>query len=285
MKFRLDKYYSDLVISDGTLCIAYLATTRLGALRSTYAGAEVFWPDGSRDMIRASGNPRTWSIPDWSTCHEIRFPCDRGEFRLSYANGLPGWHSADQPARELDWLVIKPKAAGELSWPGSNVSMEGVGYVDRVRLRRPLSRIGFRRLEWGRVHAGEAALVFCSLALRDKEPWQRAAWWPPDQSEPLIFNRFETARDTGGMSVRTVPESADATMRITAERLLHRGPVIGVAPAPRVRDRALTRLLAGRLEDDRWIGRARSISGPASETGWAVHEVVSSPDSPKVSRV
>ncbi len=279
MKFCLDKWYADLVTADGTVCVVYLSTIRCGILRHTYAGAEIFWPDRSRDMIRASGPVGHWLKPDSALGNEIRFPCTGGEFVLQYGPGLDAWKPTSSPALGLDWWVEKPRASGELWWPGLSQKLEGVGYVDHLRLERRLRGIGLERLDWGRAHLGRASLVYCSVSFRTGAPWRRIAWWSDGDPEPLVFDDFTITADNESLILRTIPGFPEAATLLTPSRLLHAGPIIEAAPRPGPRERLVTLLISGRLSDNRWISRARAIDGGEAQTGWAVHEVVGLPGS------
>ncbi len=277
MTFCLDKWYADLVTADGTVCVVYLSTIRFGVFRHTYVGAEIFSPDGSRDTVRPSGPVRDWLESDSALGNEIRFPCDGGEFLLRYGPGLDAWKPTSSPAPGLDWWVEKPRASGELWWPGLPEKLTGVGYVDHVRLQRRLPGIGLERLDWGRVHLGGASLVYCGVSFRTGAPWRRVAWWSDDDREPRIFDEFTITPDDESLIFRTSPELTEATTILTPSRPLHAGPVVEAVPRPGPRERLAVLLIAGRLSDNRWISRAGSVQGSDSHIGWAVHEAVGPP--------
>ena len=277
MRFCFDKWYADLATADGTVCVVYLATIRCGSFRHTYVGAEIFWPDGSRDVVRASRPVRHWLEPNSALGNEIRFPCNGGEFLLRYGPGLDVWKPTSSPAPGLDWWVEKPRASGELWWPGSSQVLTGVGYVDHVRLQRRLPGIGLERLDWGRVHLGGASLVYCGVSFRTGAPWRRVAWWSDRDPDPRIFDGFAITPGDESLIFQTIPEWTEATTILAPSRQLHAGPVVEAAPRPGVRERLAALFLAGRLSDDRWISTARSVDGGYEESGWAVHEVVGLP--------
>lgn len=277
MRFCLDKWYADLVIDDGTVCVVYLSTIRFGAFCHTYAGAEIFWPDGSREVVRASGPVGHWLEPDSTLRNKIKFPSNGGAFLLRYGPGLDAWKPASSPAPGLDWWVEKPRASGELWWPGSSQRLSGVGYVDHVRLRRRLPGIGLERLDWGRVHRGGTSLVYCGASFRTGTPWRRVAWWPGQDPEPRIFDGFAITPREESLIFQTIQDSKEATTILTPSRQLHAGPVVEAAPQPGPRERLAVLLLAGRLSDNRWISTARSADKSDGESGWAVHEVVGLP--------
>jgi len=281
MSFRFEKLYADLVTPDGVVCIVYAATATWWRLRYSYAGVEVFWPDGRRVTSRIAGHVDERALPRPGRCGEIGFATGAGPMRLSFDAQLAPWKPAGSEAVPgLDWRVEMPRAKGTLVWPGApDGGMSGLGYVDRLRLERRLRGRDMVSLEWGRAHLERSTAVYTRLSMAGGRRWSHVAWWPEGRAAPETRTEFELTREAEGLELRAGKAPRALAIDLAPRCRLHVGPAVETAPEPRLRDRALVRMLAGRLSDDRWLSRAREVDG--EETGWAVHEVV---DRPKAGR-
>lgn len=263
MSFLLEKRYADLVTPEGDVVVAYATALEWGRLRHVYAGATFYRADGTRLAVRATAVPNDLGPRFGPPIREIRFPCATGEFRLRYEPGPGPWRSrAAPPADGLDWWVERPRAVGTLVWPGESRVATGLGYADRVRLRRSLRRIGIRQLDWGRAHLADATVVYTRLRLTSGRDWRCMTRWrtdggPPEET-PIL--ELPAGNCLPGMSI--IPC-----------RRLHSGPASELLPDARLTDRAFLRLFGGRLQDDRWLSQTGTETVP-SPYGWVVHETV-----------
>lgn len=263
MSFVFEKRYADLVTPTGDVFVAYASRLRWGSVSHDFAGATHYRADGTSRAIRASVVPNDLDGPMRPALREIRFSCETGEFRLRYEPGPGPWRqAAAPPARGLQWWVERPRAMGTAVWPGDGEVHAGLGYVDRVRLRRSLGRIGLRRLDWGRAHLPDATVVYLYLQLRRGPDWSRVARWPGGAASP-----------EEGPLPDLAPGAAPPGLAPVRHRLLHRGPAGQLVPDAGLGDRLLLRLFAGRLSDERWLSRAERAD-ERSPAGWVVHETV-----------
>lgn len=263
MRFLFEKRYADLVTPDGAVYVAYASDLQWGPLRHAFAGATVYRPDGTREGVRATTVPSDLDSRPGPAVRQIRFACKTGEFRLRYEPGVDPWRPrVSIPPDGLSWWVERPRAVGSVVWPGDAKVATGLGYVDRVRLRRSLRRIGLRRLDWGRAHLADATVVYLRLHLARGHDWVSVVRW----------------RTGGAGPEETWPEVGDEAalppgLEITPHRLLHRGPASELLPEAGLSERVFLRLLGGRLRDERWLSCPGETNGHGS-TGWVVHETV-----------
>jgi hypothetical protein len=169
---RLDKWYHDTLLPDGSILLVYFGSITVGALCFSRVTADLFLPDrrrfsggakGKRPVATETGADfgaggfaadRLW----WRTaglCGEVEFTPRRLGFELR-CPFLASGH------RSLHWVVEVPDAdvRGEVRWPGGSMPVEGRGYRDRVWCDIPLWRLPIRELRWGRAVAGDHASVW-----------------------------------------------------------------------------------------------------------------------------
>lgn len=167
---RLEKWYIDTLLADGSILLIYLGRMRISGLPLGRVTAQ-FFP--------AAGTGRSGS----AKVHRIRGGVDRLEFgsaqisgqRLSWStSGLSGelefsprYEPLSRPGpflalgnRSLYWQIEIPDAdvQGEIRWPGGSRTICGRGYRDRVWFDLFPWRFPIRQLFWGRaVGGGHAA--------------------------------------------------------------------------------------------------------------------------------
>jgi len=275
MTLRLEKTYADLVSDDGTVCIAYLVSVRWGPLAHRFAGVRICRPDGGRETHRARGGEYEGPTRVGDGRYVIRIGTARAQIELAYEARHPGWRPpGETPTPDLEWSLTVPRGSAVLVRGGASpLRLEGEGYVDRVQLTRPLRRPRLSRLEWGRIHLPRSTVVYTGLAMSDGGCWRRVARWDAGDGPPMEWRDFEIAPDEAGCRFESRPASEECSLRMWGGRRLHRGVAVDSAPDPGLLDRALSRALAGRLTEDRWLRRA-GPAGSRDEEGWAIHETV-----------
>jgi hypothetical protein len=278
MMGSFEKLYADLVMADSSVCVVYMTWVRLGPLRHHYAGVERFFPDGSREILRASGSPSTWIADRSDRGTSLCFPTRSGLFRLDMGTCQRPWRPTGQPAAPgVDWWVETPRGDTVVSWPGDGQrTLEGVGYVDRVRLTRRLKGTRVARLRWGRAHTGDSTFVYSAVDLGPGTDWRRAAFWRTPDATPEEWQHFDLVEESESLLVHADGE-AGPVIRLEPLRRLHAGVAWEAAPSPKLGDRLVARLVGGHMTDDRWLSRARTESPSGGSVGWAVHETVSWP--------
>jgi hypothetical protein len=252
MSFAFDKLYADLVTSDGTVCVAYLAWLDAWGMRKAYAGLELYWPNGQREVIQA--RPPTERIDpghgEPEDAFRLSFDVPGGPFVMDYRVRHGAWlPSGDPPCKGLRWSVKAARADVVARWSGdpSRPVLEGVGYSDTVEIGRPLRSLALGRLRWGRLHLPEATVVFDTLDFEDGRSWRRAARWTA--CRVTEHRKFELP------------------VGLEVARELHAGDAIDEARFPRVVDRMMSRAITGRAVERRLLSRLQP-------GGWALHEVV-----------
>lgn len=274
MQFRYRKLYADLVTPDGTVAVVYLTWLEVAGLRRASAGAELYHPDGRREVRRAcrpfaAMDPAGTGAPDL-----IRLTLPDGELTLEYAvERLPRSEPPTPPARGMRWLVLTPRAEGVLRLP-SEPARRGTGYVDWVELARPPRRLGLATLEWGRLHPSEGAVVFTALTFRSGRAWRWAAVWV-DGASPRPDDHCTLTRTGQVVQVGLSGEHGRTRgpYHLMPLRTLHAGPALDRRRLPGVVERTAARLFAGRVHESRWLSR---VDVPARDTASppALHERV-----------
>lgn len=258
MSLLIEKVYSDLVASDGTVCVIYLASMNLGRLSHRYAGVQLFLPDGRRLCERTTATTDAWLCRPSREEIEIQLELDSGLLALRYRVEIGDWQPPGEPPRKgLDWSVLMARGTGTLTWRDGSRKLEGSGYVDRVRLDTAPRLLGIRQLDWGRIHLSQSTIVYTDLEFRDRSRWTWSACWPHGDGSPVVQ-----------------PHLPNADLRLDAVRDLHCGPAMHAAPDPSLTERLVSRLLVGPAYDQRRLSRATSGEALAPATGWAVHETV-----------
>ena len=184
---RLDKWYADTLLPDGSVLLVYLGSLTAGSWCLSRVTADLFLPDGTRHSGGAKG--RRPVLGDGSADFGAGgFDGERlwwqtgglsGE--LTFTSRHPGFELAcpflEAGRRSLHWVVEVPDAdvRGEVRWPGGSMAIEGRGYRDRVWADIPLWRLPLQELRWGRAVAGDHACVWVQATGPDgvvAEAWQ-----------------------------------------------------------------------------------------------------------------
>jgi hypothetical protein len=191
---RLDKWYVDTLLPDGSIVLVYLGSISAGPFSFSRVTADLFLPDGTH---RGGGAPgrRPRVSPDAADLGAGGFDGRRlwwqtaglsGE--LAFTPRHPGFELRcpflASGRRSLHWLVEVPDAdvRGEVRWPGGSLAVEGRGYRDRVWCDIPLWRLPITELRWGRAVAGDHAAVWVVAA--GPEGTLAEAWQDGHRAEP-----------------------------------------------------------------------------------------------------
>lgn len=248
MRFRLHKWYLDVVAADGEAAIVYAARLRWGPLRVGY-GALIHAPPAGPAQSR-----QTW---------RFRPPVPRdglawAEPRLGAAGGwtVPGPAMETALMAGLRWRIHQPGGEAWLRLPGGR-ELRGRGYAEELRLEVPPWRLPFRGLRWGRFvpDAGGPALAWIQ--------------WSDGLSRGWCFlDGAPTALDTAGDDAVCFP---GGRLALAHHRVLREGPLLRELLGP------CAGLAPGRLRSAcEWKALARGTleaEGGVHE-GWVVHERV-----------
>jgi hypothetical protein len=266
MRFRCSKLYADLVTADGTVCVAYLAWLDAWGLRRAFAGVELYWPGGRREILQA--RPQAEHDAFASGDLRLSFDVPGGPFELEYATVHGAWTpDGEPPGGALRWGVKVARAEAVARWRGDRARPElrGIGYADWVEMDCPPRRLGLRLLRWGRVHGPDATLVFNAVDFRSGRSWRRAARWSGGERADWSAFGIEGAP----AEVVDLPGSPGA-LAIDKGRPLHVGDAIDRGRFPGALARMVSSAVTGPAAEQRSLDRARWSDGAS----WALHEAV-----------
>jgi hypothetical protein len=194
---RLDKWYADTLLDDGSILLIYLGSIVAGPWCLSRLSADLFMPDGTRRSGAARARRPRWCEAGvdlgrggldghrlwWETeglSGSLTFAPRSGPFELHCPFVTRG-------RRSLHWAVEIPDAdvQGELHWPGGSQTVAGRGYRDRVWCDIPLWRLPIRELRWGRAVAGDHAAVWVSARGPTAEVAEAWADGRPEKAESI----------------------------------------------------------------------------------------------------
>jgi hypothetical protein len=252
--FELAKWYGDLVTGEGEVLIAYSGRLRRGRLAVRY---ESLLSAGSaahslrRSRISCSEDLVEWRAPGLKLCAQWR-RC-LGEIRetvFQSAEGLVEWH------------CVMPKAVARAERPGHD-PIEGLGYLEHLRITIPPWRLPIRRLRWGRYLSANHAVVWID--------------WEGDARTRLAFRNGLPAA-AAAIENQVVAFTDGARLELDGGLVLRRGTlgstVLHAIPG-------LERLAPSRIflvDECKWRSRGRLVcAGKEIDQGWCIHEEVTWP--------
>jgi len=170
--FRLEKWYIDTLMADGTVLLVYLGRTCIAGVWVSRVTAELFMPDGT--AVRASAAAGRVSGGEGSLVfgpakirgEELTFEMEGFSGRLRFVPRYPPSATTEpflqRGRRRLTWEIEVPDAdvTGELRWPAGRLTVTGRGYRDRVWYDLLPWRFPIRELVWGRAVAGDHAATW-----------------------------------------------------------------------------------------------------------------------------
>ncbi len=255
--FRLSKWYVDCVGEDGECAIAYHAELSWGPIALGYASllrrGAANGTCSTISTIRAGPAPVTapgyvaWDTP----ALELRV--------TAQSHTAPFSHRLLEGTRgNVRWECVAPRAAVRMRC-GSDFSLSGLGYAERLEIDSRSLRLPIEQLRWGRFLTSTRAIVWIG-------------WWGPEP-RTLVF-------DDGRLQDEAVIE--DGAIRFGRSHLgLDRGALIRDAELAEAIE-PVARLLgpaagnAARTHETKWLSRG-TLHDPALAApieGWAIHELV-----------
>ena len=139
--------------------------------------------------------------------------------------------------------------------------------MDWVTISRPTRLLHLRELTWGRAHVADATVAFTALELADGRVWRAGALWTKPSRAPVVVRDVTTQLDDAGVGQVKL---GDASLALSAERVLHEGDAFGADRMSRALDRLVVRAIGGPTHETRWVGTAKM----RGEEGRAVYERV-----------
>jgi hypothetical protein len=271
MGFRLEKLYADLITADGTVCVAYQAWLDAWGIRRAFAGLELYWPDGTRDVIQARPHPGPLSRREGAL--DLSFDVPGGPFVLTFGATHPAWTPAGgAPCDALRWSVKVPRAQVVGRWMGDprRPELRGVGYADWVEMDRPARALKLGLLRWGRAHLPDGTLVYSTVQFRSGRSWQRAALW--SDGRPAQWSVVGVHETESGTTVE-LPGHPERLL-LAPRRELHVGHAIDRERFPRALRRMLSSAVTGPAVEKRSLSSAGWASDCAASGSWSLHETV-----------
>ncbi len=259
--FGLSKWYFDCVARDGETAVVYVARLRWRALSIVYSSLLVHRAGETR--VRTSlRSPEPPAVHDDSIAWASEALGVRGVWR---AQSAPLTRTIlDSDRGRLEWDCLQPSSRASLRIDDRTI--EGLGYVEQVRMTIPPWRLPFDTLRWGRFLAPEArdgaAPSVLWIDLRGPTPARYV----------FVDGIEDHARDLGDAEL-TLADGGSLTMD---RRDVLRAGVIGetvLSAVPQLAKAVPGRILG--LDEIKWRSRGvlTRADGRAS-TGWAIHEVV-----------
>ena len=169
---RLDKWYVDTLLADGTILLVYLGSLTAGPVTLSRVSADLFLPDGAHRSGGCKGRrPRLAAgAADFGAAGfeggRLWFDTPGLSGDLAFNPRHPGFEPHTpflvSGRRSLRWVMEVPDAdvEGEVRWPGGSRAVAGRGYRDRVWTDIPLWRLPLHELRWGRAVAGDHACAW-----------------------------------------------------------------------------------------------------------------------------
>jgi hypothetical protein len=255
--FSLQKYYLDMVTSEGLYFIGYSAELNWGSIRVSYS-ATLHHPKisgiSSGPVLSSSEGPiendpvLTWSSTrlgfegQWQ-----RLVSGESQILHQHGSGLVEWNCLQPSAR----VVLKT---------ASDSAYHGLGYVEFLRMTMPPWQLGLKNLLWGRFVSEEHSVVW--IEWRGKHPLALLICNGETISNPAIFEdgvrctKFELSLERAE-TIRT--GSIGKTL---------------VSKIPSILRTDSIEFLGG--QEEKYVSRGTlAFVGGSSHTGWVVHERVS----------
>lgn len=260
----VEKWYSDVLLDDGTVILVYFGALTLLGVRLARVTAELFPARGP--VVRGSaavrhiageGEDRLRFGPASIVDGHLRFATSGLSGDLVYCPRylacVPREPFLERGGRALHWAVEIPDAdvTGTLEWPGGARSVTGRGYRDRVWFDLPPWSFPIRELAWGRAVAGEHAAMWVRATT---DQGSIASSW----LDGLAALPTGESGLPGGVVLRPGRVFLDAD--VSALEGLRLGRPM----------RSLVRRLSGDPHETKW----QAPCAIAGEDGVAVHEVV-----------
>ena len=256
--FLLRKWYLDLITSDGTVLILYAARLRWRTLRLGYASvlhaapAEPRWEEATIRRVeepRLQGNVLRWQ----SDMLQVRglWRRDTPPIRRTLARGRDG---------VIQWTCHMPRARASVTC--RDAALDGVGYVESLRLTILPWKLPFRTLRWGRHASDRHSLVWIDWggAGRDHRRW---VWFDGHEEYDTALTESGLSGLAGGGELH-LEGSRDVRDRRVLATLTDVVPALARLVGP----------LAG-MHEHKQVDRSSIVrAGQPLDHGWTLHEVV-----------
>jgi hypothetical protein len=225
--FELTKWYADAVSAAGDWWIGYCARLACGSFKVSYSS-----------VLDSSGDRHSLRAVDLTTAS--------GEIRWSGLGVEGRWAAIAPPLRAtvfecdegaVEWECLVPCGAASVG------TLEGLGYVERLRLTVAPWRLPIRTLRWGRYLSDRHSLIWID--------------WLGDYQRRLVFLDGRPIPDLPAMTFDNTVTIRDGPLGSTV-----------LSAIPGLDRIAPLRMFA--VRERKWRSRARLMD----DSGWAIHEEV-----------
>lgn len=254
--FELHKWYLDLITDDGTAAIFYAARLRAGSLRVAYAATLL----AERSAERESATLRDVALPglDGDVATWESGPL---QVRGRWCRDAPAIERtlADGPDGAILWTCHMPRARASVDLGGRR--LEGLGYVESLRLTVAPWRLPFHALRWGRHTSSAHSLVWI-----DWDAGERGRWvWLDGVEQP------GAVPCEAGVRLSAV----GAELRLQERRVVRDRRVFAtISDILPDAARRLAGPLAG-MHERKWLSRSAVVGAESPpDRGWTLHETV-----------
>lgn len=258
MSFSVDKWYLDLVTSDGVVVIGYAIEVRWLGLDLRMASRLVARP-GERSEVRTLVGEHT---PVRDEDGDLVWTADALGLRASWRpDAAPfGRTLLDAPEGRIEWTCAMPRARATAVT--ATATHDGLGYVEHIHLSVAPWSLPFHALRWGRHVSDRHSLVWIEW---DDGRALRAVWL---DGQPQPSARAETA-GVSGLSGRWAlqwHEGRDLARRRIGALIEDAAPALAAPVAGRL----------ARMQEHKQVAASSLVDGAGRplDAGWTIHEVV-----------
>jgi hypothetical protein len=251
--FELSKWYADAVSAEGDVFIGYRARLRSGPFSIAYSAVLDTAPIHSlrHTALKVADREIHWRAPSLGV--------DGRWQRFSHGIRARIYESAEGA---VDWHCLLPCGPAAIDRAG-RPTLEGLGYVEHVRVTIPPWRLPIRTLRWGRFLSPRHSLIWID--------------WQGDFTTRRVYLDgapvTATALDDDGL---TLDDGSHAGFD---RGLVLRHGKLGSSVFSSVP--GLDRIAPARIflmEETKWLSRAvLTRPGAEPDQGWCIHEVVQWP--------
>jgi hypothetical protein len=253
--FVLDKWYFDVIAPGGATFIGYTASLGWLGLTVGYDAFLLSPPDApARERSSAGGSHPparhrddvAWNSPGLGVSGTWRRTAPRVRRRL---------HKDAQGS--VLWFCEQPRAHARVT--AGDDTLEGTGYVERLRMTMVPTDLPLHTLHWGRFHAPGETLVWIA--------WQHGA------AGSWIFRNGVRQARAGVIDQGIFGLDGGAFLEFNGRRALRDRYVLpALAAVPGLGRRAAGRF--ANLHETKWLGRGVLHGNEAEPDGWLIHEEV-----------
>jgi hypothetical protein len=256
-KFSLEKFYVDMVTTDGKYFIGYSAFLIWGAVKINY-NATLHHPSLSGVRAGPSLSSHNSPVADNSalTWHSPKLGFD-GQWQQLASSERRVLHQTEEGV--VEWNCLQPSSRVQLT-TAAGTTHHGLGYVECLNLNIPPWRLGLQTLRWGRFVSENHSVVWIE--------WQgkynlivlicdgQKAMNPQISDYMVRCDEFELSLE----HAETIREdSIGGTLASKIPSILKVAPI---------------EFLGGK--EQKYVSRGRlAFLGGSDHTGWVIHERVS----------